>query len=73
MAVNPSMPQPWFDPDVMSLRPARPPPYSQGLRKPSGFSPLESMKSFNSEIIPATTCALAISWVFEDGPRREEG
>jgi hypothetical protein len=35
VAENPSVPQPGLGPDVMSMRPARPSPYSQGLRKPS--------------------------------------
>ena len=41
-ALNPSVPQPGLDPSSISLRPARPTPYSQGLRKPNGFLPRKS-------------------------------
>ncbi len=40
-AGNPTVPQPGFEPDVMSLRPERASPYNQKLRKPSGFLPSE--------------------------------
>jgi len=72
MAENPSVLQPRLEPDVMSLRPTRPPPYSQGLRKPSGALPFESRKSL--EIMPAAACKLGVSWLVEDERcRTEEG
>src|SRR6266702_693232 len=63
VAENPSVPQPGFEPDVMSFKPGRQSPYSRGLRKPSGGSPFEMRLSVSSEIMPATVCALAVSWV----------
>src|SRR6266702_6330426 len=53
---TPSVLQPGLEPDVMSLRPARPSLYGLGLRKPSGGLPFEIKKSLSSEIIPATVC-----------------
>ncbi len=61
MAENPGVPQPGFEPRVMSLRAEKPPPYSQGLRKPSGARPFETSQSLSSDIMPATTCKLAVS------------
>ncbi len=65
-AENPSVLQPGFEPLVMSMRPKKPYPYSQGLSKPSGGWPLEISQSLSSDIMPATTCKLAVSWVFKD-------
>jgi len=65
--------QPGFEPDIISLRPARPRPYSQGLRNPSRGLLLVSRWSFSSEITPARVCALAVSWVLEDGRLRKRG
>ena len=45
IAGNPRVPQPGFEPSVMSLKPVRPLRgrlYSQGLRNPSGTLPFES-------------------------------
>jgi len=56
MGENPSVLQPGLEPDVMSLRPARPSLYGLGLRKPSRGLPFEIKKSLSSEIIPATVC-----------------
>src|SRR6266702_7384328 len=55
-AENPAVLQPGLEPDMMSLRPAKPLLYNQGLRKPSGGLPFEIKKSLSSEIIPATVC-----------------
>ncbi len=71
MAENPLVRQPGFSPDVMSLRPMRPRLYVQGFRKPSGGLPSESRWSLR-EIIPATICTLAVSWM-DDAERWEVG
>lgn len=65
--------QPGFEPLVMSMRPKNLLAYSQGLRKPSGNRPIESIQSLGSDIMPATTCKLAVSWVLEAGSPRYEG
>ena len=65
-AKNPSVPHPGFEPAVMSLRPILPAPYSQGLRKPSGFRPFDIRKSLSSETTPATVWTLSVSWVPEN-------
>ena len=62
-AVNPSVPHPGLLPFVMSVKPKRPWPYNQGLRKPSGAFPSVIKKSLRSAIMPATTCTLTISWM----------
>jgi hypothetical protein len=62
-AVNPSVPQPGLLPDVMSVMPGIARPYNQGLRKPSWGLPCVSKKSLSSATMPATTFALAISWM----------
>lgn len=41
VALNPVVPQPGFEPSVMSVRASKPLPYSKGLRKPSGARPFE--------------------------------
>ena len=41
--------------------------YNQGLSQPSGDSPSEIKKSFSKEIMPATVCTPAISWILEYG------
>jgi hypothetical protein len=56
VAWNPEVPQPGFEPDVMSLKPLAPVEYISGLRKPSGDLPLEIKKSFRREITLAAVC-----------------
>ena len=72
MAGNPSVPQPGLAPDLMSLRPAIASLYNQGFRNPSGFFPFEIKKSLSSEIMPATVCTLAVSWMLAE-PTTETG
>jgi hypothetical protein len=55
VARNPWVPQPGFEPDVMSLKPAAL-EYISGLRKPSGELPLEIKKSFRREMTLAAVC-----------------
>jgi hypothetical protein len=56
VAGNPMVPQPGFEPDVMSLKPAAAVEYISRLRKPSGGLPLEIKKSFRREMTPAAVC-----------------
>src|SRR6266702_4428457 len=75
MAENPGVPQPGFEPRVMSLRAwdSEHLPYSQRLRNPRGSWPVEIRQSLSSDIMPATTCKLAVSWVLKDGrPNKRE-
>ena len=57
---------------MTSFRPANPPPYSQGLRKPSDGLPVESRWSFSKEITLAAPCALAVSRVIKREGCREK-
>ena len=66
-AKNPSVLAPGLFPFTMSLKPAQPIPYSQGLAKPSGLKPRESRWSLSSEKMAATVCSSEISQVLEDG------
>ena len=50
VAENPKVPQPGFEPDIMSLKPFAAVEYISGLRKPSGDLPLEIIKSFRREM-----------------------
>jgi hypothetical protein len=52
---NPTVLHPGFEPEVMSLRPARPPPYNQGFRKLSRDSyPFDTRSLFGNK--KATHC-----------------
>jgi hypothetical protein len=53
---NPDVPQPGFEPEVISLNPVAAVEYISGLRKPSGDLPFEIKKSFRREMTPAAVC-----------------
>ena len=75
MAGNPSVPQPGFEPVMISVRPSSPSPYSKGLRKPSGSWFLETKKSLSSANMPATVWTLASVGCFrmDEAERKPEG
>jgi len=56
VAENPEVPQPGFEPDMMSLKPFAAVEYISGLRKPRGDLPLEIKKSFRREMTLAAVC-----------------
>ena len=56
VAENPEVPQPGFEPDMMSLKPFAAVEYISGLRMPSGDFPLEIKKSFRRAMTLAAVC-----------------
>ena len=65
-AENPLLLAPGFLPSLMSVKPDKPIPYSQGLTQPNGLMPCESRLSLSNEKMAAAVCSSELSQVLKD-------